>query len=138
MGRVAGSVPALMNPQVGVPMFSSTIMSDRTGRLFLFSTWWTLAASILIGSLLIFPSALESSGSELHLAFSVLLAIVGLIASATSLTLLIGMLSHLTRMLEFRVVAKIGWGAVIVLGLPLGAVLYFFFVYQRWGASTKT
>jgi hypothetical protein len=112
-------------------MFSSTVMSVKAARIFQFSAWWTLLASVTIGVLWFFPGANPDSRSIPGVLISLFFGIVGLVGSVTSLLLLVGMLVHLVKVSGFSSFSKVMWLAFFILTLPIGEVIYFFVVYGR-------
>lgn len=114
-------------------MIFNEMVSTKAAGTFQFCAWWTLFAAFLIVVILVFPSAYGRGGIGVAAAISV----VGLIGSATSLILLVGMLLHLLNVGQRRPLAKLLWAVVIVFALPVGAVVYFFAVYKRQIASVS-
>lgn len=112
-------------------MFSRTIMSDKAARIFRFSAWWTMLASVTIAVVLLFPAVNPEIHSVLGVLTSLFLGIVGMVGGITSLVLLVGMVAHLATVSGYGTPLKAMWIAIFFLVLPLGEVIYFFVVYDR-------
>lgn len=111
-------------------MLSNLIISAKAMRIFRFCAWWTLLTTVVIGVLLVEPSMPNSVNGVWRTGIAAALSVIGLIGSATSLTLLIGMLVHLFKVAKRRLIAKVFWAALMVCALPVGAVLYFFVAFR--------
>lgn len=111
-------------------MLSNVIISAKAMRIFRFCAWWILLTTVVIGVLLVYPSIPDSANGVWRPGIAAAISVVGLIGSATSLALLIGMLVHLFKVANRRPVAKVFWVALMVCALPVGAVLYFFVVFR--------
>jgi hypothetical protein len=96
----------------------------------LFSAWWTVWTSIVVVTFNTSPNIVEGNSSAENLILSAIIGLTGLIGSVAALALFAGMWTH-RRMSGLGYAGQIIWGAIMVLLLPIGAVFYFFGVYQK-------